>query len=65
MREPETTYLTTSDLARRFDRSPDRVRQLARAGRITPAIVTSRGERLYTSAEADRFERSIKRGTRS
>ena len=63
MRE-HCTYFTTSDVAKRLERSPDRIRQLARAGVLVPAIVTSRGERLYSEAEVERYERKQLRTTR-
>ena len=56
MREPEA-YLTTKDVADRLHRSPDRVRQLGRAGEIVAAIVTRHGQRLYTEAEVLRYQK--------
>ena len=56
MRETEVIYHTTSDVARRFGVVPDRVRQLARAGRLKAAIVTRSGQRLFGEAEVARYE---------
>jgi DNA-binding transcriptional MerR regulator len=58
MQEQSITYVSTSGFARRLNVSPDRIRQLAREGRIHPAIVTERGERLYTPQEIERFRLS-------
>ena len=46
---------TSSYIARRCNISTDRVRQLARAGKLHPAYVTSTGQRLFTDEEVDRF----------
>jgi hypothetical protein len=51
----EPTYLTTSGVAKAIDRSTDRVRQLTQQGELIPAIVTSRGDRLYTEEEVKRY----------
>lgn len=60
MREqPTTTHLTSADFARRINRTPDRVRQLARAGRIVASVITSGGQRLYSEEEAQRYAREI------
>jgi DNA-binding transcriptional MerR regulator len=48
--------LTTSDIARRLNLSPERIRQLARAGALVPASVTTFGQRLFTLAEVERYE---------
>ena len=48
--------LTTSEVAKRLNRSPDRVRQLARMGRLVPAVITSHGQ-LFTEAEVERLKR--------
>lgn len=55
MKEQPTNYLTTSSAARRLNLGVERVRQLANAGRLTPAIITSTGHRLFTEAEVERF----------
>ena len=51
------TGFTTADLARRWNRSPDRVRQLARSGRLHPVMVTASGQRIFDESEIIRFER--------
>lgn len=50
-----TRLLTTSDVGRRIARTSDRVRQLARLGRLVAAVVTPSGQRLYDTAEVDRY----------
>lgn len=55
MREPVITLLTTSELARRVGLTPDRIRQLARAGRLHPEIITHSGQRLYSEQELARY----------
>lgn len=56
--------LATSDVARVIGRSPDRVRQLMRMGRLSPAVVTAAGQHLYTMAEAERVAAQIKAASR-
>ncbi len=55
-------YFTTGDLARRWQRSPDRVRQYARSNKLHAAIVTQSGQRLFAEAEVIRFEREREQG---
>lgn len=62
-------YMTTSDVAaeaiRRGDRlTPDAIRRATRAGRIIPAVVTERGQRLYERETVERWlaERAARRG---
>ncbi|HEV8328153.1 MAG TPA: helix-turn-helix domain-containing protein [Nitrospiraceae bacterium] len=53
-----TDLLTTSDAAKRLDRSPDRIRQLERAGKL-PAQKTRSGVRLFKAADVDRLARQL------
>jgi excisionase family DNA binding protein len=48
-------YLSTSEVARRLRISPDRVRQLARSGRLPPDQETELG-RLWLTETIGRFE---------
>jgi DNA-binding transcriptional MerR regulator len=58
MREQlSTKFYTSASVARRLGVVPDRVRQLARSGKLQAAIVTSRGDRLFTEEEVARYER--------
>jgi DNA-binding transcriptional MerR regulator len=45
----------TSEVARRLGISPDRVRQLARSGRLQPDRVTALGQRLWLPETIERF----------
>ena len=56
MREAEVIYHTTADVARRIGVVPDRVRQLARSGRLQAAIVTSSGQRLFGEPDVSKLE---------
>jgi hypothetical protein len=56
MREPQTIFASV-DLSRRWRRTPDRVRQIAREGNLHPAFVTPGGQRLFDEDEIDRYER--------
>jgi DNA-binding transcriptional MerR regulator len=49
--------MTASQVARRLEISAERVRQLAREGRLEPAEVTGLG-RLWDPAEVETFARS-------
>ena len=65
MREqPIDEYLTSVDVAKLLDPPvvPDRVRQLARAGKLRPAVVTPSGVRLFTRTEVERYQRERGRG---
>jgi excisionase family DNA binding protein len=46
--------LTTSDAAKELKRSPDRVRDYARDGRL-PAFRTRSGQRLFRADDVERF----------
>jgi DNA-binding transcriptional MerR regulator len=48
--------LTTGDVARRLDVSPERVRQLERAGVLT-AIKTAGGFRIYSAVDVEKVRR--------
>jgi DNA-binding transcriptional MerR regulator len=48
---------TSAEAARRLHVGPDRIRQLARAGRLRPAVVTESGLRLFADDELARYER--------
>lgn len=54
MRDAE--ILTTSDVARMLEVSPDWVRRLARAGHL-PALRTRSGQRLFWVADVQRWAR--------
>jgi excisionase family DNA binding protein len=47
-------FLTTGDVARMLDCSPDYVRQLTRAGRL-PASITRSGLRLFAVEDVEQF----------
>jgi hypothetical protein len=49
--------IETADVARRLDVTPAAVRQAARDGRLKPAIVTPRGQRLFLTGDVDEFAR--------
>jgi hypothetical protein len=60
MREPQKrprTIFASVDLAQRWNRTPDRVRQIAREGHLHPTFVTPRGQRLFDEEEILRYER--------
>lgn len=61
MREPlisrPLTVFASSDLARRWRRTPDRVRQIARQGDLRPTYITPGGQRLFDEDEVRRYER--------
>jgi len=49
--EHETSqYLTTRDAGKLIDRTPAAIRRAAALGLLRPVVVTSAGERLYSSA---------------
>jgi DNA-binding transcriptional MerR regulator len=56
-------YLTTRDVARIADVTPAAVRLAAATGRLSVAMVTLSGVRLYTRAAAERYasERAARR----
>ena len=57
--------LTTSDVARRCDVTPDAVRVWARSGKLATAIRTPRGLRLFSPAAVERLlveRQDMKRG---
>jgi hypothetical protein len=60
MREPfisqPRTIFASVDLARRWKRTPDRVRQIAREGHLHPTFVTPGGQRLFDEDEVRRYE---------
>jgi excisionase family DNA binding protein len=58
----ESEFLTTGDVARILDVSPDFVRQLTRDGRL-PAQKTRSGQRLFMAADVEQLaqERAAKR----
>jgi hypothetical protein len=60
----DTGFYTTRDLAKRWDRSPDRVRQFVRAGRLRPYLVTASGIRVFDEPEVQRFEHERERAAR-
>jgi excisionase family DNA binding protein len=59
----DTEILTTGDVARRLDCSPDYVRQLVRAGRL-PVLLTRSGQRLFFFEDVERLaeDRAAKHG---
>lgn len=66
MNTNELTYITTAEFAQRIGRTPTRIGQLVRAGRIMPAIITESGRRLFTEQEVERYSTETGwRGARS
>lgn len=57
MQSKEAEILTTIEVARQLTLSPDRVRQLARAGKL-PALRTASGIRLFNGSMVEAFRRS-------
>ena len=57
MQEHALSYLTTLDVAKQLDCSPERVRQLANLGYLAPAGLTHRGWRLFDPADVNRYQR--------
>jgi excisionase family DNA binding protein len=53
-RMKEIEILTTSDAARELKRSPDRVRDYARNGKL-PALRTRSGQRLFKADDVERL----------
>jgi len=51
--------LTSRDVARRLNVVPDRVRQLARSGRLQASVTTESGQRLFSEAEVARYRREV------
>jgi hypothetical protein len=52
---PDEQYLTTTDVARRIGRSADRVRQLRRAGQLSPVYITAGGIAVYRLADVEAY----------
>lgn len=50
--------LTTGDVAKRLNRSTDRIRQLERQGKL-PAHKTQSGQRLFKASDVDRFAKEL------
>jgi len=57
----EQVYLTSRLVGERLRVGADRIRQLARAGRLRPSVVTASGVRLFTLEEIERYEREQRR----
>jgi DNA-binding transcriptional MerR regulator len=51
------SYLTSIDVGRVLNVTPDRIRQLARAGRLRPTLVLPRGQRLFSAEDVETFRR--------
>ncbi len=56
-RQTQAPPLQTRDVAKLLDVSSERVRQLARAGRLSPTRTQS-GTRLYTRADVEQYIKS-------
>ena len=54
-------FLTTLDVARRLNKSPETVRVYERLGKL-PAVKTKSGMRLFREADVERFERERETG---
>jgi len=52
--------LTTGDTAKRINRSPDRVRQLERTGKLL-AQKTQSGMRLFKASDVDRLAKQLRK----
>ncbi len=48
-------FFSSIDVGRRMGVGADRVRQLAREGRLKPAFVLAGGQRLFAAADVERF----------
>lgn len=53
--ESQPTYLTTIAAARRLGVGADRVRQLAREGRLEPVLILPGGQRLFSPESVEQL----------
>jgi hypothetical protein len=53
--EETENLLTTAQAGRRLELCPDAVRDLARRGKLKPAMIVGRGQRLFTLREVERL----------
>jgi MerR HTH family regulatory protein len=62
--EHQDDFMLTSDAARALERSPDRVRQYERAGRL-PAVRTAGCVRMFRRRDVERLARELRQARRS
>jgi excisionase family DNA binding protein len=61
MRAENHNYLTSQGVGQRLGVGPTRVRQLAREGRLEPAIVLPGGTRLFEASAVEQFKETRRR----